>query len=131
MSLRSSEKRRLVTSIDFVKPWRLLTSVPPFLYGGLLLLGLPMSLFWFLLTSGVVLSAAFVAAYFELPILGLWPALVGLFLLSVCICALDIDVVDYAIVPVTDSDFELILVALIACVYIVWGVQTTRAMMVD
>jgi hypothetical protein len=118
-------------SVDFVKSWRLLLAVPPLLYGGLLLFRLPVSLFWFLLSCGIVFSAAFVARSFELPILEVWPALAGLFLLTACICALDIGVVDEAIVPVTGSDFELVLVALVACVYIVWGIRTGKPTMVD
>jgi hypothetical protein len=70
-----------------------------------------------------------VANRLEYPVLPLWPAFVGLFLLSTCICALVEDVVDYAIVPFTDSGIEIIVVALIACGYIGWGVTMMRKML--
>src|SRR5215211_5865822 len=118
-----------MTAIDFVKPWRLILGIPPLLYGGLLIVELPGSSTWLLIVAGVLLVAIIVASRLDYPLLPLWPAFVGLFLLSTCIFALIEDVVDYAVVPFTDADFELILVALIACGYIVWGISMMRKML--
>ena len=117
-----------MTPVDVVKPWRLLLGIPPLLYGSLLLLELPESTTWLLFGAGVLLVALIVASRLEYPLLPLWPAFVGLFLLSVCIFALIEDVVDYAIVPFSDSDLEIILVLLIACGYMAWGISMTRKM---
>src|SRR5262245_2797312 len=122
-------KEQSMTSLDLVKPWRLIAGIPLLLYGGLLLLGLPQSWRWLLLVGGVVLLALLVAIRLEYPILALWPAFAGLFLLSACVCAIIEDVVDYAIVPFTDSDLEIGGVALIACGYIGWGIYTARKFM--
>ena len=119
-----------MTPLDLVKPWRLIAGIPPLLYGGLLIVGLPYSSTWLLVVAGVLLVAIIVASYLEYPLLPLWPTFVGLFLLSTCIFALIENVVDYAIVPFTDSDIEIILVAFIACGYIVWGVTMTRKLLV-
>jgi len=118
-----------MTPLDVVKPWRLIAGIPALLYGGLLLLELPQSSTWLLLVAGVLLVAVVVASRLEYLLLPLWPAFVGLFLLSVCIFALIEDVVDYAIVPFTDSDLEIIVVALIACGYIAWGINMMRKML--
>ena len=118
-----------MTPVEIVKPWRLIVGIPALLYGGLLLLELPQSSTWLLLVAGVLLVAVVVANRLEYPLLALWPAFVGLFLLSTCIFALIEDVVDYAIVPFTDSDAEILLVAVIACGYIVWGLSMTRKML--
>src|SRR5215216_302745 len=96
---KCNKRRSVMTPIDIVKPWRLILGIPPLLYGGLLLLGLPQSTTWLLLVAGVLLVAVVVASRLEYPLLPLWPAFVGLFLLSTFICALIEDVVDYAIVP--------------------------------
>jgi len=118
-----------MTPVDVVKPWRLIAGMPPLLYGGLLIVELPGSSTWLLVVAGVLLVAVVVASRLEYPLLPLWPVFVGLFLLSACIFALIEDVVDYAIVPFTDSDLEIILVALIACGYIAWGISMTRKML--
>ena len=119
-----------MTSLDLVKPWRLLATLLPLLYGGLLLLGLPYTTRWLLLTCGVVLIAIIVAAWLEYPMLAMWPAFAGLFLISACICALIEDVVDYAFVPFTDSDSEIAIAIVVGVAFITWGIQTTRKMMV-
>jgi hypothetical protein len=77
----------------------------------------------------VLLVAIVVASRLEYPLLPLWPAFVGLFLLSTHIFALIEDVVDYAVAPFTDSDLEIVLVALIAGGYIAWGINMTRKML--
>ena len=118
-----------MTPIDPVKPWRLIAGMPALLYGGLLILELPGSSNWLLVAAGVLLVAVMVASRLEYPLLPLWPAFVGLFLLSASIFALIEDVVDYAVVPFSDSDIELIMVALIACGYIAWGIMMTRKML--
>jgi len=118
-----------MTSLDLVKPWRLIAAIPVLLYAVLLLLELPQSPSWSLLVCGVVLIAFAVAARLEYPLLALWPAFVGLFVLSACMCALIEDVVDYALVPFTDSDAEIIAVALVGVGFIGWGIQTTRKML--
>lgn len=120
-----------MTQLDLVKPWRLMLSVLPLLYGSLLLLGLPQSWWWLLLVGAVVLAAIMIAARLEMPMLALWPAFVGLFLLAACVCALIENVVDYAIVPFSDSDLEIMIVGLIACGFIAWGIRTTRQMLVE
>ena len=120
-----------MTPIDIVKPWKLLLGIPPLLYGALLLLELPQSTTWSFLVAGVLLVAVVVANHLEYPFLPLWPALVGLFLLSTCICALIEDVVDYAIVPFTDTDAEILVASVLACSYIGWGISTTRKMLAD
>src|SRR6266508_3117541 len=84
-----------MTSLDLVKPWRLIAAIPVLLYAVLLLLELPQSSSWSLLACGVVLIAFAVAARLEYPLLALWPTFVGLFVLSACMCALIEDVVDY------------------------------------
>ena len=122
-------KEYLMTSLDLVKPWRLLATILPLLYGGLLLLGLPHTTNWLLLTCGVVLIAIIVAAWSEYPMLAMWPAFVGLFLISACVCALIEDVVDYAFVPFTDSDSEIVIAILVGVAFITWGSQTTKKMM--
>ena len=119
-----------MTPLDLVKPWRVIIGIPPLLYGGLLLLELPYSSTWLLVAAGVLVVAIAVVGSLEYPLLPLWPVFVGLFLLSTCIFALFENVVDYAIVPFTDSDIEIILVAFIACGYIVWGVTMTRKLLV-
>ena len=118
-----------MTPLDLVKPWRVIIGIPPLLYGGLLLLELPYSSTWLLVVAGVLLVAITVASRLEYPLLPLWPVFVGLFLLSMCIFALIEDVVDYAIVPFTDADAEIMLVAVIACGYIGWGITMTRKML--
>lgn len=118
-----------MTSLDLVKPWRLLAAMPVLLYGGLLILGLPNSTNWLLVACGIILFAVMMASRLELPLLALWPAFVGLFLLSACVFALIEDVVDYAFVPFTDSDAELVLVMLVAMAFIIWSIQTTRDIM--
>lgn len=120
-----------MTQFDLVKPWRLVIALLPLLYGSLLLLGLPQSWRWLVLVGVVVLLAIMIIARLELPMLAIWPAFVGLFLLSVCICALIENVVDYAIVPFSDSDLEVMIAALVGCGFIGWGIQTTRQMMVE
>jgi len=118
-----------MTPIEIVKPWRLIVGIPALLYGGLLLLGLPQSSTWLLLIAGVLLVAVVVASRLEYPLLPLWPAFVGLFLLSACVCALIEDVVDYAIVHFSDADAAIMLVDVIACGYIGWGITMTRKML--
>jgi len=118
-----------MTPIDIVKPWRLIAGIPALLYGSLLLLELPQSSTWLLLVAGVLVVAVVVANRLEYPLLPLWPVFIGLFLLSASIFALIEDVVDYAIVPLTDSDTEIILVAGMASAYIAWGVTMTRRML--
>ena len=118
-----------MTSLDLVKPWRLILGMPVLLYAILLLLELPQSLLWSLLTCGVVLIAFAVAARLEYPLLALWPALIGLFVFSACVCALSLDVVDYALVPLTDSDTEIIAVATVGVGFIGWGIQSARKML--
>src|SRR5215212_5861938 len=108
-----------MTPLELVKPWRLIISVPPLVYAVLLIVELPGSLYWLLLAAGVLLMAMVVASRLDYPLLSLWAAFVGLFLLSACIFALIEDVIDYPVVPFSNSDIELILVALIACGYIV------------
>lgn len=120
-----------MTQLDLVKPWRLILSLLPLLYGSLLLLGLSYSWRWLLIVSLVVLMAIMVAARLEYPMLAIWPAFVGLFLLCACVCALTENVVDYAIVPFTDSDLEIMIAALIGCGFIAWGMRTTRQMLVE
>jgi len=124
-------KEQSMTSLDLVKPWRLIAGIPPLLYGGLLLLGLPESWRWLLLVGGVLLAALLLASRLEYPLLALWPMFAGLFLLSACVCAIIEDVVDYAIVPFTDSDLEIGSAALIACGYIGWGIYTARKFMMS
>ena len=114
---------------DLVKLWRLILGIPAVLYGGLLILALPESSTWLLIVAGVLLVAFIVASRLEYPLLPLWPAFLGLFLLSSSIFALIEDVVDYAVVPFTDSDIELIVVALLALGYIAWGITLTRKML--
>jgi len=117
-----------MTTLDLVKPWRLLASIPPLLYGALLIVGLPQSWLWLLLVCGVILMVVMVAARLEYPMLALWPAFVGLFLVGACVCALIEDVVDYAFVPFTDSDGEIVLAILVGAAFIIWGIQTTKKM---
>jgi len=120
-----------MTLLDLVKPWRLLSTVPPLLYAGLLLLGLPNTIRYLVISGGVVLVALIVAAWLEYPLLALWPAFVGLFLISACVCALIEDVVDYAFVPFNDSDSEIAIAIVVGAAFITWGIQTTRKMMAD
>jgi uncharacterized membrane protein HdeD (DUF308 family) len=115
-----------MTTLDLVRPWRLLATVLPLLYGGLLLLGLPHTTRYLALTCGVLLIAIMVVARFEYRMLALWPAFAGLFLISACVCALIEDVVDYAFVPFTDSDSEIVLAMLVGFAFILWGMQTTK-----
>ena len=119
-----------MTPPDVIKPWRLIAGIPPLLYGGLLIVALPQSSMWLLLVAGVLLVAVVIASRLDYPLLPLWPAFVGLFLLSACVCALIEEVVDYALVPFTDTDLEIILVALIACGYIAWGISMTRKVLI-
>jgi hypothetical protein len=129
LGAKTRQKEKPMNPLELVRPWRLIVGIPPLLYGGLLLLGLPESSTWLLLVAGVLLLVVTVASRLEYPLLPLWPALVGLFLLSTCVFALIEDVVDYAIVPFTDTDIEIIVVALIACGYIAWGITMTRKML--
>jgi len=115
-----------MTSLDLVRPWRLLATLVPLLYGGLLLLGLPYTARYLALTCGVVLIAIVVVARLEYPMLALWPAFAGLFLIGACVCALIEDVVNYAFVPFTDSDSEIVLAILAGLAFIIWGIQTTK-----
>lgn len=117
-----------MTSLDLVKPWRLLVTIAPLLYGGLLLLGLPHTTRYLLLTCAVVLIAVMVTARLQYPMLAMWPAFAGLFLIGACCCALIENVVDYAFVPLTDSDAEIVLAILVGIGFVLWGVQTTRKM---
>jgi uncharacterized membrane protein HdeD (DUF308 family) len=117
-----------MTTLDLVKPWRLLVSVPPLLYGALLILGLPQSRLWLLLVCGVLLMAVMIVVRLEYPMLAMWPAFVGLFLISASVCALIEDVIDYAFVPFTDSDSEIVLAILVGVAFITWGIQTTKEM---
>jgi hypothetical protein len=118
-----------MTAFDFVKPWRLIAEMPLVLYGSLLLIELPQSWLWALLACGVTIAAVMLASCLEYPLLPLWPAFAGVFLLSTCICALVQDVVDYAIVPFTDSDIEIIAVAVVGIGFIGWGIQSARKML--
>lgn len=118
----------MMSSLDLVKPWRLLVSALPVLYGALLLLGLPNSFNWFLLAIGIILFAVMIVSRLDLPLLALWPAFAGLFLLCACVFALIENVVDYAIVPFTDTDSELVLMMLIASGFIIWSLSTFRKM---
>ena len=118
-----------MTSLDLVKPWRLLAMIVPLLYGGLLLLGLPHTANWLLLTCGVVLIAIIVVAWLGYPMLAMWPAFAGLFLIGACVCALIEDVVNYAFVPFTDSDSEIVIAILVGVAFIAWGSETTKKMM--
>jgi len=118
-----------MTSLELVKPWRLLASMLPLLYGALLILGLPQSWLWLLLVCSVLLIIVMIAARLEYPMLALWPAFVGLFLIGTCICALIQDVVDYAFVPFTDSDGEIVLAISVGAAFILWGIQTTKKLL--
>lgn len=118
-----------MTSLDLVKPWRLIASMLVLLYASLLLVELPNSSKWLLLACGTVLAAIMLAARLEYSMLALWPAFVGLFVISACMCALIEAVVDFAIVPFTDSDAEIVTVALVGVGFIGWGIQTTRKML--
>ena len=117
-----------MTTFDLVKPWRLLATLLPLLYGGLLL-GLAYTTNWLLLTCGVVLIAILFVARLEYPLLEMWPAFAGLFLIGACVCALIEDVADYAFVPFTDSDSEIAIAIVVGVAFITWGIQTTRKMM--
>jgi uncharacterized membrane protein HdeD (DUF308 family) len=128
-SYYSFTRSSIMTTMDLVKPWRLLMAIPALLYGVLLILGLPYSTNWLLLACGIILFVVMIASRLELPLLAVWPAFVGLFLLCACIFALIEDVVDYAFVPFTDSDSEIVLAILVAVAFIIWSVQTTRKVM--
>jgi hypothetical protein len=117
-----------MTTLDLVKPWRLIAAMPALLYGALLVLELPQSWFWLLLVCGILLMVVTVAARLEYPLLALWPAFVGLFLIGACVCALIEDVVDYTFVPFTDSDSEIVLALLVGAAFIIWSIQTTKKM---
>jgi hypothetical protein len=121
-------KESAMTTLDLLNPWRVLASIPPLFYGALLLLGLPYTTNYLLLCGGIVLIAVIVAVWLEYPLLALWPTFVGLFLVSACVCALFEDVVDYAFVPFTDSDSEIVLAILVGVAFITWGIQTTKKM---
>jgi hypothetical protein len=120
-----------MVALELVKPWRLLACMPLLLYGALLLLELPNTLNWALLTCGVVLACAMLAARVEYSMPALLPAFAGLFLLVTCISALFGDVIDYTFVPFTDTDYELLAAAGIGAGYIAWGITSARRLVYE
>jgi hypothetical protein len=62
----------------------------------------------------------------DYSILASWPAFAGIFCLVACIGALMQSLPDYGIIPVTDSNVELWVAAVLAGGFIGWGLRTAQ-----
>ena len=118
-----------MTTLDFVSPQRLIPGALALAYASLVLLALPQSWNWLIGIVIIVLAAVVIAGYFEYSLLALWPAFVGLFLVSTCIAALLVGLSDYGILPFTGSNLEFLVAAGIGCGFIGWGIDTNRKLM--
>lgn len=114
---------------DFLKPWHLIAGVIPMIYGALLIAELPHTKYWLILAAVVTVVLAIVAIMLDYPLLALWPAFAGFFLLSACIGALLDPLPDYAVVPLIGAHFEIWAVGLAAIGLIVWEIRAVRAML--
>jgi len=118
-----------MTTMDLVKPWRVIGGILPVLYAGVVIMALPQSRTWLVLICGIVLATSIVASWLEYPFLALWPTFGGEFLLSVCAIVLIINAPDHRIAPMTGSSIEIPIAALIACGFMVWGIYSSRKML--
>src|SRR6266540_908344 len=113
-----------MTSLDLLKPWRLIASLLPLLYSALVIIALRHSSDWLLLICGVVLTATYLAFRLEYPVLALLPTFAGLFLLCACIGALitDVPADTSAALILIDSNVKIWIAALVAGGFIGWGI---------
>ena len=113
---------------DFLKPWHLIAGLIPLIYGALLIAELPHTQYWLILAAGVTVAVGIIAIILDYPLLALWPAFTGLFLLSACVGALLSPLPDYAVVPLLGADIEIWIVALVAIGLIAWEFRAARTM---
>jgi hypothetical protein len=81
---------------------------------------------WLLIACALIVLAAVVASVLDYTILAVWPAFPGIFCLVACIGALMQSLPNYSIVPVTNSNLELWVAAVLAGAFIGWGVRTAQ-----
>ena len=111
------------------RPIQVIACLPPLLYETLLFIATGMPRTWWLIVSVVLLMASGLFAALDYPLGVAWPALAGLFLLSTCLLAVIWDIPQESPIPFTHTELELELGALLACVYVVWGIVAARRVM--
>ena len=115
-----------MSSIEVLKPWRIIASLVPALYAGLLIWELEGSRMWLLIAGLVLFVLLCFASTVGYSPLMLIPAFAGAFLLMACVFAL------YAGMPIADATaaarwpVEVWLAIPLALVYIGWGVTLAR-----
>ena len=77
-----------MTPIELVKPWRIIVSLIPCLYGSLLLLELNNTLLWALLAALAMIALLWFVSSLGYPLLLCLPSFAGAFLMVACICML-------------------------------------------
>jgi hypothetical protein len=107
-------------------PRKAFASTPALLYGIILIMDAVDTSFWLVIATLVVLGLILLAGALEYPVAALVPAFAGVFLLSACAVVFLQGVPDNGTFPITGTTAELWVCSLIAGVYIIWGVYTTR-----
>ena len=115
-----------MTSMEMLKPWRLIASLIPILYAGLLIWELENSRMWILIAAlALFLLLCFVSTLGYSPLL-LLPAFAGTFLLLACVFALYIGMPVYDATAAARWPAEVWLAVPLALFYIGWGITIAR-----
>ena len=112
-------------------PIKVLASVPALMYGTMVYLaeGTPRS--WLAILGAVIIGMFVLFSYLEYPLTATWPAFVGVFLLLMCTLVLVRGIPDGSPVPFTQSQAEVWLCAILACLYMLWGFIAARRAAID
>lgn len=115
-----------MSPIELLKPWRIIASLIPILYAGLLIWQLQNSRMWILIAVIVLfLLAVFVSSLGYSPLL-LMPVFAGTLLLLAGTFALLLGMPTYDALATQRPPFEVWMAIPLALVYIVWGVLFAR-----